>query len=107
MKLEGYIYRIRQREPRRIIVDLVAGCPVYAAHFPGHPVTPGAVLVGMAAEMLAPAGTVSGARDIRFLVPVPPGAEGVIFAFEPLEDGVWSVVVGGRGVVYAKMRLLL
>ena len=104
MRLEGEIYRVITREPLRVTVDFLPQSGIYAAHFPGHPITPGAVLVRMAAEMLSGA-RISGARDIRFLSPVPPDATGVTFAFEPLGTEGWSVQISCGETVYAIMRL--
>ncbi len=103
MRLEGEIYRVVSRTERQACVDFLLGSRIYAAHFPGHPITPGAVLVRMAAELLGSG--ISGAKDIRFLSPVPPEARGVLFSFEPSGEGECSVVISAGDTVYAKMRL--
>ncbi|MBR1405677.1 MAG: hypothetical protein IJ578_01920 [Bacteroidales bacterium] len=103
MKLEGEIYRVVSRTERQACVDFLPQSRIYAAHFPGHPITPGAVLVRMAAELLG-AG-ITGAKDIRFLSPVPPEARGVLFSFEPDGEGECTVVITGGDTVHAKMRL--
>lgn len=105
MRLEGEIYRVISRTERQVVVDFVPESRIYAAHFPGHPITPGAVLVRMAGELLQ--GDILDAKEIRFLNPVPPGAHGVVFSFEPSEDGQWSLVISGGDTVYAKMRLIV
>ena len=51
MRLEGEIYRVVSRTERQACVDFLPESRIYAAHFPGHPITPGAVLVRMAAEL--------------------------------------------------------
>ena len=103
MRLEGEIYRVLSRTENRVVVDFLPQSRIYAAHFPGHPITPGDVLVRMAAELLGTG--ISGAKDIRFLSPVPPEARGVLFSFEPAVEGECSVVITAGDTVYAKMRL--
>lgn len=71
--LEGYLYRILEKLPQEALVRLLPECPVYAAHFPGHPITPGVTLVKMALELMGR--KMVGAKSIKFLVPLIP-AEG-------------------------------
>lgn len=103
MSLEGDIYRVCSREARQVTVCMLPESRIYAAHFPGHPVTPGAVLVRMAVELLGC--PVSGAKEIRFLCPVPPDAQDLVFSYEPFGPDGWAVTIADVGTVYAKMRL--
>ena len=103
MSLEGDIYRICSREAGQVTVCMLPESRIYAAHFPGHPVTPGAVLVRMAVELLG--SPVSGAKEIRFLCPVQPEAQDLVFSYEPFGPDGWSVTIADSRTVYAKMRL--
>jgi len=50
--------------------------PVYAAHFPGHPITPGVCIVGLAAELAALQAArplrLKGVENLKFLRPLDP-----------------------------------
>lgn len=95
-------------------VRLLRESAVYAAHFPGMPVTPGACLVEMAAELASvAAGTsldVCGAPDIRFLqVILPDGTDELVFRLEgtvPEETpALWAVHVYEGETLCARMKL--
>lgn len=77
--LEGTLYQVVSREPSGAVVRLLPGSPVYAAHFPGYPITPGVTIVQMALELMDR--TLAGAKDIRFVVPVLPSTEGTLLRF--------------------------
>ena len=59
MRFEGSFYRLGRIEPApegyRIEVELAADHPVYAGHFPGKPVVPGACTLTIVRECLAQA----------------------------------------------------
>ena len=97
-------------------VRLLPQSAVFAAHFPGMPVTPGACLVQMACELASDVcGTdldACGASDIRFLHTVLPGEsdelsfrlEGAVPADGP---ATWTVQVFAADTLCARMKLLL
>jgi len=68
--LEGTLYQVAERQEREALVRLLRESPVYAAHFPGYPVTPGVTLVQMALELMDR--RLTGVKNIKFLVPVQP-----------------------------------
>ena len=72
--LEGFLYQIVSKDEGTATVRLLAESPIYKAHFPGYPVTPGVTLVQMALELMGR--KLSGAKDIKFVTPVLPTAEG-------------------------------
>ena len=72
--LEGFLYRVLQKEEGSARVELLPESPIYAAHFPGFPVTPGVTLVQIALELMGK--KLQSAKDIKFVVPVIPSAEG-------------------------------
>ena len=97
-------------------VRLLQESAVYAAHFPGMPVTPGACLVEMAVELASEAAgaclDVCGAPDIRFLqVILPDGTDELLFQLEemlPAEaSALWAVHVYEAETLCARMKLQL
>ena len=79
MMLEGVLYEVVSREEGSAEVRLLPDSPVYAAHFPGYPITPGVTIVQMALELMGR--TLSAAKDIKFVVPVLPSKEGTLLRF--------------------------
>lgn len=104
--LEGFLYRVLQKEEGSARVELLPESPIYAAHFPGFPVTPGVTLVQIALELMGK--KLQSAKDIKFVVPVIPSQEGTVLRYE------WAFADGGRadvsvflqdGTLCAKMAL--
>lgn len=96
-------------------VRLNAADAVYKAHFPGHPVTPGAVIVQMAAELLdIVAGAeleISSIGSVKFLRELSPlSATAFTVAFTHLRRDGRSVsahaAVSAEGVQYAVMSVV-
>lgn len=52
MRLTDNLFHIAERDGTRLRVTLNADHEIYAAHFPGQPVTPGVCIVQMAVELL-------------------------------------------------------
>jgi 3-hydroxyacyl-[acyl-carrier-protein] dehydratase len=77
--LEGVLYELLERTEDSARVRLLPESPIYKAHFPGYPVTPGVTIVQMALECMGC--KLSGAKDIKFVVPVLPSAEGTEICF--------------------------
>ena len=71
--LEGTLYTVLDRSDGAAKVRLLPESPVYRAHFPEFPITPGVCLVQMALELMGC--KLLGAKDIKFVMPVLPGAE--------------------------------
>ena len=71
--LEGNLYTVLSRSANEARVRFLPGSPIYAAHFPEYPITPGVCLVQMALELMGR--SLLGAKDIKFVQPVLPGAE--------------------------------
>ena len=104
--LEGFLYQLVSREEASAVVRMLPESPIYAAHFPGFPVTPGVTLVQIALELMGR--KLQSARDIKFVVPVIPSAEGPELRYE------WSFPDASRadvnvffpdGTLCAKMAL--
>ena len=79
MRLEGVLYEVVSREEGSAVIRLLPDSPVYAAHFPGYPITPGVTIVQMALELMGR--TLSGAKDIKFVEPVLPSSAGTLLRF--------------------------
>lgn len=97
-------------------VRLLPQSVVYAAHFPGMPVTPGACLVQMACELVSEiCGSgldACGASDIRFLHTVlPDETDELMFRLEGAvpADGpaTWTVQIFAADVLCARLKLSL
>ena len=74
--LQGGLYNIVSRDGDKITVELDRECGIYAAHFPGHPITPGVTIVQIAVELLSLVSgrtlDISQAKNIKFLIPIIP-----------------------------------
>ena len=103
--LEGFLYKVMEKEDCSAKVELLPQSPIYAAHFPGFPVTPGVTLVQMALELMGQ--QLKSAKDIKFVVPVLPSAEGTVLQYEwtIAEDRADVSVFLSDGTLCAKMTL--
>ena len=97
----------------RAMVRLLPESEIYAAHFKGMPITPGACMGEMACELAARLSDApldaSEASDIRFLHPVLPGeTDELLFLFEqePQTDR-WRIQVCSGETLCARMSLCL
>ena len=91
--LEGILYTLIEKSENGAKVKLLPESPIYAAHFPGYPITPGVTLVQMALECMGM--KMTGAKDIKFLIPVIPTAEGLVLTYE------WEVADDGNASIQA------
>lgn len=91
--LEGVLYQLVEKSENGAVVRLLPDNPIYKAHFPGYPVTPGVTLVQMAMECMGR--TLKGARDIKFIVPVLPTPEGQLLRYE------WTLADDGKASIQA------
>lgn len=93
-----------------VTVRLDAEDPIYLGHFPGHPITPGAMLVKMAIDLI---GEQRGddvdaqcIKNVKFIHPHHPQKnETLTFSFDATKNPV-DVVVSAEGLVFAKMTLV-
>ena len=101
--LEGNLYMVLSRSEASARVRFLPESPVYQAHFPEFPITPGVCLVQTALELMGC--KLLGAKDIKFVMPVLPGAE---LRFEwSLQEGRAdvSLFLEPSGDLCAKMTL--
>ena len=76
MLLQNSVYHILSRDESSYTICFNASHPVFAGHFPGYPIVPGACLVQIAQELLsdktgAPV-RFAGVRNLKFRQPVTP-----------------------------------
>lgn len=89
--LEGYLYQVVSKEEGSAVVRLLSDCPIYKAHFPTYPITPGVTLVQIALELIGK--PLVSAKDIKFVEPVLPSPEGTQLRYE------WTFKDNGRADV--------
>ena len=110
MSLKDNLYVPISSDSAKTVIRLLPSSPVYAAHFPGYPITPGVLLVQLATELLEEregvALELSEAVNVKFSTPVFP-SEGNSVCFSFSQDGPmrWKVLVEADGVLCAKMTL--
>lgn len=89
--------------------------PIFKAHFPGHPITPGVCIVRLATELLSLVTgrrlTLVKAKNVKFLNLVIPDGETILdFFFSKLSaDGdtvTCTLVVKSDSSVYSKLSLV-
>ena len=88
-------------------VVFAADHPVFAGHFPGHPIVPGALLLAEGLQALSRAGALCGpctVSNAKFLSPVKPG-ERVLMRWQdtPGESLQIVMTVGDRRVASASV----
>ena len=114
--LQDYLYTLESISDTSARIRLLPDSPIYAAHFKGMPVTPGACIVQMACELVgASLGKkldVAEASDIRFVHPVLPSEITELeFQFsrpQPEEQpDLWSVLVVSGETLCSKLKFTL
>ena len=103
--LEGVIYTVVSRGENEATVRLLPESPIYKAHFPEYPITPGVTLLQMALELINR--KLVSAKEIKFVSPILPG-DGIQVRFEWTFKDEHSVSVNiwaADGTQYAKMSL--
>ena len=103
--LEGVLYTVVSKEENSATVRLLPESPIYKAHFPEYPITPGVTLLQISLELMGK--KLVGAKEIKFVAPVLPG-DGieVRFEWEFKDDNAVSVsILSMDGTQYARMSL--
>ena len=103
--LEGVLYTVVSKEENSATVRLLPESPIYKAHFPEYPITPGVTLLQIALELMGK--KLVGAKEIKFVAPVLPGdGTEVRFEWEFKEENTVSVsILSMDGTQYARMSL--
>ena len=84
---------------------LLPESPIYKAHFPEYPITPGVTLLQIALELMGK--KLVGAKEIKFVAPVLPGdGTEIRFEWEFKDENTVSVsILSMDGTQYARMSL--
>ena len=103
--LEGILYTVVSREDGCATVRLLPDSPIYKAHFPEYPITPGVTLLQIALELMGK--KLVGAKEIKFVAPVLPGdGTEIRFEWEFKDENTVSVsILSMDGTQYARMSL--
>lgn len=110
MSLKDSLYIPVFSDDTHMHVRLLPSSPIYAAHFPGYPITPGVILIQLATELLEEREgrhlELAEAVNVKFASPVFPGeGDVIVYSFAPDGDARWKVTVEKDGVLCAKMTL--
>ena len=103
--LEGVLYTVVSKEENSATVHLLPESPIYKAHFPEYPITPGVTLLQISLELMGK--KLVGAKEIKFVAPVLPG-DGIEVRFEwefKDENTVSVSILSMDGTQYARMSL--
>ena len=103
--LEGVLYTVVSKEENSATVRLIPESPIYKAHFPEYPITPGVTLLQIALELMGK--KLVGAKEIKFVAPVLPGdGTEIRFEWEFKDENTVSVsILSIDGTQYARMSL--
>ena len=103
--LEGVLYTVVSKEENSATVRLLPESPIYKAHFPEYPITPGVTLLQIALELMGK--KFVGAKEIKFVAPVLPGdGTEIRFEWEFKDKNTVSVsILSMDGTQYARMSL--
>ena len=103
--LEGVLYTVVSKEEKSATVRLLPESPIYKAHFPEYPITPGVTLLQIALELMGK--KLVGAKEIKFVAPVLPGdGTEIRFEWEFKDENTVSVsILSIDGTQYARMSL--
>ncbi len=103
--LEGVLYTVVSKEENSATVRLLPESPIYKAHFPEYPITPGVTLLQIALELMGK--KLVGAKEIKFVAPVLPGdGTEIRFEWEFKDENTVSVsILSMDGTQYARMSL--
>ena len=103
--LEGVLYTVVSKEENSATVRLIPESPIYKAHFPEYPITPGVTLLQIVLELMGK--KLVGAKEIKFVAPVLPGdGTEIRFEWEFKDENTVSVsILSMDGTQYARMSL--
>jgi 3-hydroxyacyl-[acyl-carrier-protein] dehydratase len=92
MSLRNSLYYLLGSDESEYTIRFDASHPIFAGHFPGHPIVPGACLVQIAEELLAAFGEqkvrFTSVRNLEFRQPVLPDQEVTITILLAKEQNV-------------------
>ena len=92
-------YHIVERYEDRITIQFNPSHPIYAAHFPSGPITPGACLVRIAEELLGQA--MVSITNLKFMQPVLP-MDVITFVFSKKKENQYTITIQNSETIYAR-----
>ena len=79
MSLQNNLYELVANGENMFHVRILTSSPIFAGHFPGHPIVPGACLIQIAEELLSSQLTqtvhFTSITNLKFLRPITPDME--------------------------------
>ena len=106
--LNNDFYHIIQSSADSVSVHFNAAHPIYAAHFPGKPITPGACLLTMSEEIISQLTgeklRIHEIRNLKFITPVLTETQ-LTFHFQKKEELTYSITLTDDSTIYAKMSI--
>ena len=117
MKLNRNLYKIINKETvgevTTYIITLIPSCVIYAAHFPGMPITPGVCQIQMTKELLEDCLNrtlrISGVKNAKFVSVLTPTDKPIRVSLNKIkqEDNQFKVqaVIADDETTYAKLSL--
>lgn len=117
MNLNEYLYIITGQEiadsQATYSLSLLPSCPIYAAHFPGMPVTPGVCQIQMAVELagdlLGEKLRLTAASNVKFLSVLAPEGQPVTVKLSKVsregKEIKFQAIISSEETVYAKLSL--
>ena len=98
MLIENF-YHIVARAENSVTIQFEPSHPIYAAHFPNNPITPGACLVRIAEELVG--GNMVSICNLKFMRPVLP-TDTVTYMFEMRKENQYMITIQTPETVYAR-----
>lgn len=117
MNLNKYLYRIINKETNgevaTYLVELLPSCPIYSAHFPEMPITPGVCQIQLVKELLedytSKILSIQGVKNAKFVSVLTPDAQTIKVSLSKVkqEDNQIKVqaVIADDATTYAKLSL--
>lgn len=92
-------YHIVARTEKSVTIQLEPSHPIYAAHFPDNPITPGACLVRIAEELVG--GCMLSITNLKFMRPVLP-TDTITYVFEQKKENQYTFTIQSPDTIYAR-----
>lgn len=92
-------YHIIERAEDKVTIQFNPSHPIYAAHFPGSPITPGACLVKIAEELIGK--QITRISNLKFSKTVLPSNK-VTFSFEAKQSNKYHITISDSDNTYAQ-----